>query len=169
MLQSENVIAWIESEESQILWIDGNYFLGRTDFLTSFSTPLAIDAACNYESIIILKYFSAHVTASRSNCSTLLQALIAQLLKQHPQLLGGEGSQITRATLKAAGRNMPKLWDIFTGSLSHIQADRFYIIIDGVDELGSDQDDDYGILMSRLNTLINEGNKLTKVLLAARI
>lgn len=169
MLQSEKVIAWIESEESQLLWIDGNYILSRTDFLTSFSTPLAIDAACNYESIIILKFFSAPGAASRNTCPTLLQALIAQLIKQHPRLLGGEGSKLTRSTLKAAGRCVSKLWEIFASSISDLKVDRVYIIIDGVDELGSDQDADYQTLMSRLNALIEEGSKLIKVLLTARL
>ena len=169
MLQSEKVISWIESEVSQLLWIDGNHILSRTDFLTSFATPVAIDAACNYESIVILKYFSSQGPTSRDTCSTLLQALIAQLLKQHPRLLGKEGDKISRSSLREAGRSVTKLWDIFHTSLSEIKVDRIYIIIDGFDELVPDQSDEYTILMSRLNALIDSNHKLVKVLLTVRL
>jgi hypothetical protein len=172
MLQSDKVIAWIESEESQLLWIDGNYILSRTNFLMSFATPLAIDAACNYETIMVLKYFCSQNSASRNPCCTLMQALIVQILKQYPQILGKEGSKLSRSTLTEAAHNITNLWDIFTSCLfdeAHVNAHRIYIIIDSVDELSSGQADDYNTLMSRLNALISGKNKLIKVLLTARI
>jgi hypothetical protein len=167
MLQSNEIIDWIESEESQLLWIDGNYILSRASFLTSFATPLAIDAACNYESIMVLKHFCSDTSVSGSSCYILMQSLIAQVLKQHPQIFRKDGTKVSRSTLTQATRNLTKLWDIFTECLfdrTHVNANRTYIILDSVDELSSGQADEYNLLMGRLNDLIRNENQLIKVL-----
>lgn len=169
ILKSDRVMAWIESEKSEILWIDGNYVLSRTNFLTSFAMPVAIDAACNYEVINILKHFPNRASPSRNTCSVLLQALIAQLFKQDPGLFGSKESKLPRSDLREAGRDVLKLWNIFTSSLSNSNADRIYIILDGVDELRADHDDDFTVLTNSMAALVGDNIKLIKILLTARV
>lgn len=88
--------------------IDRNHILSRTDLLTSFATSLAIDAPCNYESIVILKYFTSEGLGVKYTCCTLMQLLIIQLSKQHPSVFRKEESSISPSTLRDAGHKVPK-------------------------------------------------------------
>ena len=53
----QKVIDWIDSDSSQLLWIDGNKILRRSDFAISFATPIMILGESKYKTILILRHF----------------------------------------------------------------------------------------------------------------
>ncbi|CAG8983102.1 hypothetical protein HYALB_00004544 [Hymenoscyphus albidus] len=172
MLQSDEIITWIESERSQLLWIDGSYLLSRSYHLASFITPLTIDAACNYELITILKHFCSSSHSTRNSCLALLQALVSQIIKQHPEVAEGDDAKISRSKLPQAAKDFTKLWELLKDCLtvkSHHDLHRVYIIIESIDELQSVNMDNYNILMLRLHDLIRQDGLLVKILLSSRV
>jgi hypothetical protein len=82
MHEADKIIDWIESGESQILWINGNNVLGRYDFNSHFVTPLLLFGDNTFESVIVLRHFcSSNPMARSNNYRTLVQALLLQIFK----------------------------------------------------------------------------------------
>lgn len=172
MLRSDEIISWIESNESRLLWIDGSNILSRSHFLASFVTPLTVDAVCNYESITILKHFCGSSSSTRNSCLAVVQVLVAQLIKQYPHLIGEGDSKLSRPKLIEAAKDFRKLWELFANCLTdktHPSLNHVYIIIDSIDELEIGNQHEYDLLMLRFNQLARQEGLLVKILLSSRV
>ena len=54
--KTDQVVAWLESESSQLLWIDGNDLLRKSELSIFFVAPLVILGESKHESLLILRH-----------------------------------------------------------------------------------------------------------------
>ena len=174
LLKLERVMTWLESDRSELLWVNGNHVLRRSDWNTSFALPLLIDGRERYPSVIILRYFCEDLGSSRkNNCRTLMQALIFEVLEKHPGILTDQGLAFTKERFTNASKSVSKLWALFFDCLLEVQSQCTFIIIDSIDHLQptmtEDGAQDSKTLVEELNKLVKENRMLVKVLLTARL
>ena len=55
IMRTDKVMAWATSESSQLLWINGDNVLRRTEFNMSFAAPILVLGESNYETVLILR------------------------------------------------------------------------------------------------------------------
>lgn len=170
ILKTEKVLSWVESGASQLLWIDGNRVLERSDFNTLFAVPLLILGESTYESVLILRHFCSNSYNTRMNgYRTLVQALLFQLFKQHPTTLKQRITALTRERTS----DMTKLWEILAECIREVNADCTFLVIDGIDHLQADgnksEADEREIVLENLDSLVKDSKALVKILLAASL
>ena len=174
ILRLEKVLAWLESEHSELLWVNGNHVLKRSDWNTSFVMPLLIDGRGSFESVTVLRYFCGDLGSSTANNPrTLLQALIFEILRRHPEIFEDKRIDFSKERFMTAATDIPNLWALFLDCLAEITSHCTFIIIDGIDNLqttiGDDGVKDGDIIVERLNALVEDKTRLIKVLLTARL
>jgi hypothetical protein len=170
MLRAENIMQWIESENSQLLWIDGNDVLRRSDFNSLFAVPLVILGENTFESILVLRHFCGDGLAVKTNnYRTLVQALIFQIFKQRPNIFKDKAAQLNRDRTS----NLLKLWDLFLECLHDAHADCTFIIINSIDHLQDGEVrngvSEREIVLRQLESLVGGEHNLIKILLTASI
>jgi hypothetical protein len=131
VLKVDKIMTWIESTTSQMLWIDGNNILQRQDCNATISIPLILLGESHCEIHLILRHFcgDSH-SIKRSNYRTLIQALLRQLFKQHPDVWK-KSSQLTKTRIN----DIHQLWISFVECLKEVQAQCTFILIDSIDFL----------------------------------
>jgi hypothetical protein len=171
MLRAEKIMAWVEADTSQLLWVDGNKVLGRYDFNSLFVSPLLIFGDSSYESVLILRHFcgDTHGPSDANNFRTVIQALIIQIFRQRPNIFDKKKKSLD----KGNARDIVSLWGLFLDCMEETVADCVFVIIDGIDHL---QDSDTGggqteraFILSKLHTLVQHSKILMKVLLSAEL
>jgi hypothetical protein len=170
MLRAENIMQWIESEKSQLLWIDGNGVLGRSDFNSLFAVPLLILGENTFESVLVLRHFCGDGLAVKTNnYRTLVQALIFQIFKQRPRIFKEKVGALNRKKTS----NLLKLWDLFLECVREVNADCTFIIIDSIDYLQDGEVrngvSERDIVLRQLQSLVSDEKSLVKILLTASI
>ncbi|KAH8895678.1 hypothetical protein GQ53DRAFT_853744 [Thozetella sp. PMI_491] len=130
-MKSEKAAAWVESNKSQLLWIDGNHILSRTDFNASFAFPLILLGESRYESVLILRYFCQDNTGSTDQYLVMMQALLLGLFEQHPSIFKRRIESITRDQTSQTSN----LWDLFLECLDEVRTQCVFILIGGIDHL----------------------------------
>ena len=174
LLKLERVMTWLESNRSELLWVNGNHVLRRADWNTTFALPLLVDGRERYSSVLILRYFCEDLGSSKkNNCRTLMQALIFEILEKYPSILTNKGSAFTEKRFAVASKSVSKLWTLFLDCLLEVQAQCTFIIIDSIDHLQpavtEDGGQDSNFLVEELNNLVTKNEMLVKVLLTARL
>ena len=161
ILKVDKVVAWLESKQSQLLWIDGNMVLTRAHWNSTFAVPVLRDALNNFESVIIVRYFCGEYGASnRSNTPrTLVQAFIVQVLKQFQHHFAQSKAAPSKERLSRAAGSLQDLWAIFMGYVDDVNPQCIFVIIDSIDCL---QDDNSSIQVSDVEILVMELNNLVK-------
>jgi len=168
--RADEIMRWIESDTSQLLWINGNNVIGRFDFNSLFVVPLLLFGESNFEQVLILRHFCGDNPSSRTNnFRTLLQAFVFQILKQRPDVLRSQPPAITRGQ----SDNVMKLWALFLKTLRKVRANCTFIIIDSVDHL-QDADTPEGvsekeIVLRNLDALVKDQELLVKILLTSSL
>lgn len=170
LLRAENIMDWIESEKSRLLWIDGSEILSRCDFNSLFAAPLLILGENTFESVLVLRHFCGDGLAVKTNnYRTLVQSLIIQVFKQQPRLLKAKLGKLDREQ----SNNLLQLWNLFLECLDEVNADCTFIIIDSIDYLSEGEVrngvSERQIVLRQLEALVNDTEKIVKILLTASI
>ena len=168
--RADEIMRWIESDTSQLLWINGNNVIGRFDFNSLFVVPLLLFGESNFEQVPILRHFCGDNPSSRTNnFRTLLQAFVFQILKQRPDVFRSQPPAITRDQ----SDDVMKLWELFLKILRKVRANCTFIIIDSVDHL-QDANTPEGvsekeIVLRNLDALVKDQALLVKILLTSSL
>ena len=170
ILKIDKFLDWVQSLASQLLWIDANGILGRSDFNIFFAAPILIIGESNHESTLVLRHICDENSPSElKSYSVLVQALLYQIFQQRPQVLRRRRASLTRECTS----DVTALWSLFLECLDEANPPCTFIIIDGIDALktGASQDliQEENLLVSRLNSLVNDQTKLVKILLTASL
>ena len=169
IMRIEEVMAWVESESSRLLWINGHNVLRRSDFSMSFAAPLLVLGESNYETTIVLRHFCGESSSYEAKSYQLLvQALLYQIFEQYPKVLDRKKASLTREITSM----VTKLWDFFLECLAEVNADCTFIIIENIDVLrkaASSNIDDGKFITQQLHRLVQESTKLIKILLIASL
>ena len=170
LLRADKIMGWIESDASQLLWINGNSVIGRYDFNSLFVTPLLLFGESNFEQVLILRHFCGdNPSFKTNNYRTLVQALVFQILKQRPRVFRGRIPSITRNQTD----DIMKLWTLFLECVRGVRADCTFIIIDGIDYL-QDANTPEGfsereLVLQNLDALVKDRVMLIKILLTSSL
>jgi hypothetical protein len=155
MLKIDKVMDWVQSDTSQLLWIDANEVLRRLDFNMLFAAPILLIGESNYESTLILRHICGE-HESLNIYNLLVQALLYQIFEQNPHIFKRKRAAITRE----CSSDLSALWDLFLDCLGEVNADCTFIIIDGIDALktraSEDAAEEGNLLMKKLNALVKD-------------
>jgi hypothetical protein len=170
LLRTDKIMRWIESDASQLLWINGNSVIGRYDFNSMFVVPLLLFGESNFEQVLILRHFCGdNPSLKTNNYRTLVQALVFQTLKQRPRVFRGRIPSITRNETD----DITKLWKLFLECVREVRADCSFIIIDCIDSLqdantpeGSSERE---LILQNLDALVKDRGMLIKILLTSSL
>ena len=169
IMRIQEVIDWVESESSQLLWINGHNVLRRSIFSMSFAAPLLVLGESNYETSLVLRHFCGDSSAYGTNGYRLLvQALLYQILEQHPEMFDRKRSSLT----KEATGTVTTLWALFLDCLTEVSADCTFIIIENIDvlrETANSNVNEGKFIVQQLHTLVQDSTKLVKILLLASL
>ena len=170
MMKVDKFVDWVHSSTSQLLWIDANGFLRRSDLNVFFAAPILVIGDSNYDSTLILRHFcSENGSYAARNYSLLVQALLYQIFQQHAQVFKRKREMLTRECTA----NFSALWSLFLKCLGEVNAHCTFIIIDGIDALKIRASDDAveegNLLVEKLTALVKDGRKLVKILLTASL
>lgn len=169
LLKTDQIIAWLMSDSSQLLWIDGNDLLRRSELSVLFVAPLVIMGESKHESLLIPRHSCGERESKQGSPYRLLvQALLYQVFEQHPGTLTQRKSSLTR---DLAG-NVAGLWHLFLSCIKDIKVDCTFIFIDQIDgfieKADSDREEEKVVLQG-LNSLVQDNTKLVKILLTASL
>ncbi len=169
MTKIETIKAWIESNSSQLLWIDGNTVLDRSQFSLLFAGPLVLLGKCNYETLLILRHDCGdHPSYDVKGYHLLVQALLYQVFEQHPEVLGIRKASLTRET----ANSITALWELFLNCLKDVNAHCTFILIDNFDILQKAKRTNARegrFLLQKLDALGQDRTRTTKIMLIASL
>lgn len=169
IMRIEEVMAWVESESSQLLWINGHNVLRRSVFSMSFATPLLVLGESNYETTLVLRHFCGDSPAyGAKGYRLLVQALLYQIFHQYPKVFDRKKQSLTRE----ATSTVTTLWDLFLDSLTEVNADCTFIIIENIDvlkEAANSDVDEENFIVQQLHNLVQDSTKLIKIMLIASL
>jgi len=132
ILKVDRIMAWIESINSELLWIDGNNLLRRHDFNASFTVPILILGESNCESHLILRHFCGECHSNaRTGYRTMIQSLLRQIFKQHPKIWKSKTVLLTRELVS----DIYQLWSLFVDCLRDVKVECIFIMVDSIDFL----------------------------------
>lgn len=169
-MKIDKFVDWVFSKTSQLLWIDANGFLRRSDFNVFFAAPILVIGESNYDSTLILRHFcDENGSYAAKSYSLLVQALLYQIFQQHVDVFKRKRESLTRERTA----NFSALWSLFLECLEEVNAHCTFIIIDGIDALKIRASDDTieegNLLVEKLTALVKDENKLVKILLTASL
>ena len=169
LMRIEEVMAWVESDSSRLLWINGHSVLRRSVFSMSFATPLLILGESNYETTLVLRHFCGDSPAhGPKGYRLLVQALLYQIFQQYPEVFDRQKQSLTR---EATG-TVATLWNVFIDCLKEVNADCTFIIIENIDvlkEAANSDVDEENFIVRQLHDLVQDSKKLIKILLIASL
>lgn len=167
--RTDKAMAWVNSESSKLLWVNGDNVLCRTEFNMSFAAPLLTLGESNYETVLTLRHFCGEQASHKANrYRALLQALLHQIFQQYPHVLTRKKASLTRKL----SSDIAALWGLFIDCLQDVNADCTFIVIDNIDILGKEAHidaEDGKLVIERLNALVQDETKLVKILLTASL
>lgn len=167
--KTDQIIAWLESDSSQLLWIDGNDLLRKSELSLCFVSPLVILGESKHESLLILRHSCGDRGSERvSPYRLLVQALLYQIFEQHPGIFK---QRKTSLTPNVAG-NVASLWHLFLSCIEDAKVDCTFIFVDQIDRLRERAETDAeqrDVVLQGLNALVQDNTKLVKILLTASL
>ena len=158
------VQAWLRSQKSALLWIDGFANPHASKWTTEFSVDVLLGA--ERQNSTVLFYFGdiatddvAEVSSSYlASSKAIIHSFIVQLLRQHPSLVGNDTSGLTPERWAEARRSTRAAWTLFHYLLESLSAIAgiIYLIIDSVDALSSVHNHLHNLesLLRRLSILV---------------
>lgn len=174
--QRIEVMAWVETTYSELLWIEGFAGIERSDWTTGFALNIE-SAASPYASITVLSFFCSEQTVSSDfdGPEVVLQSLLLQLIDRHHTkftwlLCRKHG--LTQQRFQDSRTDINQLFVLFHACLEIAQAPCLYIILDNIDALwnrsctGSEGID---VLFDGLGKLLLGKQFLCKVLITSRL
>lgn len=167
-MKSEKALAWAESNKSQLLWVDGNQILSRTDFNASFAFPLLLIGESNYETVLILRHFCEESPSRSDQYLVMMQALLFDLFLQNPSVYNKKKESITREQTC----NTSSLWDLLLACLDEVQTHCVFIVIGSIDRLTNTNtmtEDVRESVIGRFKALMDDKKRLIKIILTTSL
>ena len=158
------VQAWLRSQKSAVLWIDGFANSRASKWTTEFSVDVLLGA--NQQDSTVLFYFGDIATDDFAEASSdylaspkaIIHSFIAQLLRQHASLAGNNAGWLTAERWTEARRSTRAAWTLLHYLLQSLSAKVriIYLIIDSVDALSSVDNHSHNLepLLRRLSSLV---------------
>ena len=179
LYRNDEVLAWVNSSRSQLLWVDGFAETAKLNWTTKFCMLLE-DAALPYDTVTTLNYYCNSYAASPkvNRPETVLQSLIVQIISAHPREFSWRSCRekhMTCLRFSAARNDIPRLWDLFDDCLKIADRPCTYVLIDSIDSLWPRQCDNseeleiFGNLLTGLRRLAINKSSLCKVLITSRM
>ena len=166
LMKVDGFMAWVKSESSQTLWIDGNSVIRRYDFSVLFEAPLLVLGGCDYETMIVLRHdCSDYASSGTTGYFLLVKALLFQVFEQHPQVYQRRRSALTGETMNG----LKALWDLLLNCLDDVKAACVFILIDNIDVLSQIDTEKGGLVVQKLNAMVENQTRLVKILLTASL
>lgn len=173
LLKLDKVVCWLESKESELLWVDGNHNLTRSHWNSMFAVPVLRDAMNNYESVLIVRHFCGDYGASNKSNSALavVQSFIVQVMKQHQNQFAKKTATFSKDRFTMAMERLHTLWDLFLECLAEAEVQCIFVVIDSIDCLQIDElalglhERDIEILIGKLSDLAKSEKMIAKILL----
>lgn len=169
LLRVDTFTSWMESDSSQMLFVDGNLILGRPELSLLFTAPLLVFGDCNYETVLVLRHNCGDSPVQDTSCNiVMVQSLLSQIFEQHPKVLEKRKSALTREHTS----DEMALWNIFVDCLEDVNADCTFILIDNIDNLASSSTPNVKkerLMLPKLDALIRDRLELTRILLTANL
>ncbi|KAK4204695.1 hypothetical protein QBC40DRAFT_261326 [Triangularia verruculosa] len=166
MIHRKAFRAWMQSEISGLLWIDGYQTLHRRSWTTDFAINVIRAASAN--SFGTLYYFGS-LSNNEPQPRSLIQTLEFNLLQRFPSILSqGDPELFSSEIFLAAKPSLDLSWRIFVECLRLVPFPVIYIVVEGIDHVA--KSDDFRTLLRQLSHLASPGtveDKLIKVLVTS--
>ena len=158
------VQAWLRSQKSALLWIDGFANSRASKWTTEFSVDVLLGA--KRQNSTVLFYFGDIATDDVAEASSsylaspkaIIHSFIAQLLRQHASLANNDTGWLTPERWTEARRSTRAAWTLLHHLLQSLSAKIhiIYLIIDSIDALSSIHNHSQNLepLLHRLSNLI---------------
>jgi hypothetical protein len=177
LLKLDKVVSWLESKESELLWVDGSHNLTRSHWNSMFAVPVLRDAMNNYESVLIVRHFCGNYGASNKSNSalTVVQSFIVQVMKQHQIKFAQKTATFGKDRFTRAMAHLHTLWDLFLECLAEVEVQCIFIVVDSIDCLQIDEpalelhQRDIEIFIGKLNDLSKSEKMVAKILLTTSL
>ena len=177
--QRSEVMAWIETNQSELLWIEGFTDIEKSDWTTNFSWEVE-GAAKAYSNITVLTFYCSEETGSTSfsGPEVVLQSLLFQLIDRHYSKFSWllcRRYGLTRYRFQEAQNELDMLMTLFEECLDVAQALCLYIVLDNIDALwskvciSSEGMEKFNRLFDGLRRLSVGDKILCKVLITSRL
>ena len=155
------VKAWLRSDQSALLWLDGFASSCASKWTTEFSIDVLLRA--QKQSDTVLFYFGDIATSDvvepgsgyPASSKAIIHSFVVQLLRQHPYLAEKRADWLTPERWTEAHRSTKAAWHLLHYLLSaHVGI--VYLIIDSVDALSTvnNHSQDLQTLLRHLSTLV---------------
>lgn len=167
LFKSEQLVAWLQSDVSELLWIDGSNLLTVADCNALFTNPLLLAGEGEFKSTLVL-WFSCHEMRldSSKRYIAIVQALVSQILKQNPEIF----QQLRQRLSREQTVDVQSLWKMLLSCIDAVDASCIFIIINCADELGNGDEsaaEEREAFLRQMKQLLHDQEKLVKVLLTA--
>lgn len=177
--QRLEVMTWVETNQSELLWIEGFTDIEKSDWTTNFSLEVE-GAAKAYSNITVLTFFCSEETGSTcfSGPEVVLQSLLFQLIDRHYSKFSWllcRRYGLTRYRFQEAQNELDMLMNLFEDCLDVAQALCLYIVLDNIDALwskvciSSEGIEKFNWLFDGLRRLSVGDKTLCKVLITSRL
>jgi hypothetical protein len=175
-----NILAWIETCTSRLLWIEGH--MEKSD--PYWNSNFALEVFCaaekiaseNPQTITALSFFCDDNAAQRLNrLEVVAQSLLIQLIEKHRRKFCYDvcfERQLTNHRFQDAAEDCASLWKLFGECLTISHTQCLYLVIDSVDILSLQCPNGSGKfhhLIEQLEKLVRREGVVVKVLLTSRI
>ena len=171
------VLSWLESTQSGLIWIDGNLDAGKSDWTTNFALEV-ISAAKVHGIVTVLMYFCGEHPRSRpeGTLESVIQSMIFQLIHLHYLNFSWDRCRkhnLHLARFQEAHDSIYELWKIFEECLKITKTKCVYLAIDNIDALypqpfDGESSERFGIFIERLKALVHISGVTCKILITAR-
>ena len=173
---TETIVGWLESKESDLLWLDGHGVLDEGSWNLGFIQPVISDVLSSFDNSIVLNYFckGLGIPTRLNTARTVIQTLIFQLLRQYKQTLQKHAHLTAETRLREIADDFDKSWRLFEECL-HVCSPACVLIILGDVDLLSDEHVYDGIegrsethlLVERLGARARSPHMVVKILVTA--
>ena len=157
--------AWMRSEHSILLWIDGYSESYMAKWTTEFSVDVLL-AAKEADATVVYYFgdlasedFEESLTAYLSSPRAVLHSFIIQLVQQHQDIVKRHPEWFTRTIFESARRSMRTAWAILSKLISHLPSSStpLYVIVDSIDTTAelSHNSREFGSLLRKISRLVS--------------
>ena len=172
LLAHLEVKAWIERQNSGMIWINSHQITKTVDWVSVLATNL-IDHATHLEYITVLRHFSLGSYSDKTGSSpcVVVQSLIFQILSRNRRhFLNNQSAGLIRQRFEDARQDLDQLWVIFLEVIKTAKINCAWIVLDHVDILAEHCPiGEVLAFLSYLDNLVQDPSFTVKILITARL
>lgn len=176
--RNEEVLSWIESVDSGLLWIDGHRESTKLDWTTNFSLEIE-SLASQDKTITTLNFFCGEydVPEAMNTPIHILQLFISQLIHQNKGFFASKvcfEKGLKKERFSAAARSFCDLWLLLIDCLEIVRPRCVYMIVNNIDSLHARYKDsrdntDFKMFLQLIGQLAQTSEFISKVLVTSRV